>query len=301
MPQEHNTFGSFIKVLIGVGLAVLIFMSYMLAEQQGWVNTNIAGRILRGVEDGKAIRESRKAEAAQSAQNTPAKNSDAKIFGEPAAAPAPTTPSAPVKTETPEEKPEPATDKDDADDFGSDDFGSDESGDSDDSASSDESNNDDSADKPDSKPAPAAKPAKSKKLDYAEVARKKNAWPKAVQMRVKGTMISIRDKNGNEVTKIEVPVGTRLFVRKVTDRGVLEVKNAVNGQIFQVHASRTTFSRLYTGKPISDGLVAAGDAPTKGNSSSSSSSSSSDDDFGSDDSDSGDDDFSDDDFFDDDF
>ncbi len=296
MPQEHNTFGSFIKVLIGVGLAVLIFMSYMLAEQQGWVNTNIAGRILRGVEDGKAIRESRKAEAAQSAQNTPAKNSDAKIFGEPAAAPAPTTPSAPVKTETPEEKPEPATDKDDADDFGSD-----ESGDSDDSASSDESNNDDSADKPDSKPAPAAKPAKSKKLDYAEVARKKNAWPKAVQMRVKGTMISIRDKNGNEVTKIEVPVGTRLFVRKVTDRGVLEVKNAVNGQIFQVHASRTTFSRLYTGKPISDGLVAAGDAPTKGNSSSSSSSSSSDDDFGSDDSDSGDDDFSDDDFFDDDF
>ena len=122
-------------------------------------------------------------------------------------------------------------------------------------------------------------------------------------MRVKGTMVSIRDKNGNEVTKIEVPVGTRLFVRKVTDRGVLEVKNAVNGQIFQVHASRTTFSRLYTGKTISDGLVASGDAPTKSKSSSSSSSSSSDDDFGSDDSDSGSgsDDFSDDDFFDDDF
>ena len=298
MQQKHNTFGSFIKVLIGVGLAVLIFMSYMLAEQQGWVNTNIAGRILRGVEDGKAIRESRKAEAAQSAQNTPAKNSDAKIFGEPAA-PSTVTLTAPAKNEAQEEKPEPAADKDDADDFGSDDAGSDDSGDS---AGSDESS-DESADKADSKPAPAAKPAKSKKIDYAEVARKKNTWPKAVQMRVKGTMVSIRDKNGNEVTKIEVPVGTRLFVRKVTDRGVLEVKNAVNGQIFQVHASRTTFSRLYTGKTISDGLVASGDAPTKSKSSSSSSSSSSDDDFGSDDSDSGSgsDDFSDDDFFDDDF
>ena len=295
MQQKHNTFGSFIKVLIGVGLAVLIFMSYMLAEQQGWVNTNIAGRILRGVEDGKAIRESRKAEAAQSAQNTPAKNSDAKIFGEPAA-PSTVTLTAPAKNEAQEEKPEPAADKDDANDFGSDDAGSD------DSAGSDESS-DESADKADSKPAPAAKPAKSKKIDYAEVARKKNTWPKAVQMRVKGTMVSIRDKNGNEVTKIEVPVGTRLFVRKVTDRGVLEVKNAVNGQIFQVHASRTTFSRLYTGKTISDGLVASGDAPTKSKSSSSSSSSSSDDDFGSDDSDSGSgsDDFSDDDFFDDDF
>ncbi|MBR5622865.1 MAG: hypothetical protein IKW49_06750 [Opitutales bacterium] len=294
MQQKHNTFGSFIKVLIGVGLAVLIFMSYMLAEQQGWVNTNIAGRILRGVEDGKAIRESRKAEA----QNTPAKNSDAKIFGEPAA-PSTVTLTAPAKNEAQEEKPEPAADKDDADDFGSDDAGSDDSGDS---AGSDESS-DESADKADSKPAPAAKPAKSKKIDYAEVARKKNTWPKAVQMRVKGTMVSIRDKNGNEVTKIEVPVGTRLFVRKVTDRGVLEVKNAVNGQIFQVHASRTTFSRLYTGKTISDGLVASGDAPTKSKSSSSSSSSSSDDDFGSDDSDSGSgsDDFSDDDFFDDDF
>lgn len=294
MQQKHNTFGSFIKVLIGVGLAVLIFMSYMLAEQQGWVNTNIAGRILRGVEDGKAIRESRKAEAAQSAQNTPAKNSDAKIFGEPAA-PSTATLTAPAKNEV-QEEPEPAADKDDADDFGSDDAGSD------DSAGSDESS-DESADKADSKPAPAAKPAKSKKIDYAEVARKKNTWPKAVQMRVKGTMVSIRDKNGNEVTKIEVPVGTRLFVRKVTDRGVLEVKNAVNGQIFQVHASRTTFSRLYTGKTISDGLVASGDAPTKSKSSSSSSSSSSDDDFGSDDSDSGSgsDDFSDDDFFDDDF
>ena len=290
MQQKHNTFGSFIKVLIGVGLAVLIFMSYMLAEQQGWVNTNIAGRILRGVEDGKAIRESRKAEAAQSAQNTPAKNSDAKIFGEPAA-PSTVTLTAPAKNEAQEEKPEPAADKDDADDFGSDDAGSD------DSAGSDESS-DESADKADSKPAPAAKPAKSKKIDYAEVARKKNTWPKAVQMRVKGTMVSIRDKNGNEVTKIEVPVGTRLFVRKVTDRGVLEVKNAVNGQIFQVHASRTTFSRLYTGKTISDGLVASGDAPTKSKSSSSSSSSSSDDDF---DSGSGSDDFSDDDFFDDDF
>ena len=258
------------------------------------MNTNIAGRILRGVEDGKAIRESRKAEA----QNTPAKNSDAKIFGEPAA-PSTVTLTAPAKNEAQEEKPEPAADKDDADDFGSDDAGSDDSGDS---AGSDESS-DESADKADSKPAPAAKPAKSKKIDYAEVARKKNTWPKAVQMRVKGTMVSIRDKNGNEVTKIEVPVGTRLFVRKVTDRGVLEVKNAVNGQIFQVHASRTTFSRLYTGKTISDGLVASGDAPTKSKSSSSSSSSSSDDDFGSDDSDSGSgsDDFSDDDFFDDDF
>ncbi len=295
MQQKHNTFGSFIKILIGVGLAVLIFMSYMLAEQQGWVNTNIAGRILRGVEDGKAIRESRKAEAAQ---NTPAKHSDAKIFGEPAA-PSKATLAAPEKTDAPEEKPEPAADTNESDDFASDDFGSDESAESGDSASSDESGNDDSADKPDSKPAPAAKPGKSKKLDYAEVARKKNTWPKAVQMRVKGTMISLRDKNGNEITKIEVPVGTRLFVRKVTDRGVLEVKNAVNGQIFQVHASRTTFSRLYTGKPISDGLVASGDAPAK--SSSPSSSSSSDDDFGSDDSDSGSDDFSDDDFFDDDF
>lgn len=304
MQQNNNTFGSFIKILIGVGLAILIFMSYMLAEQQGWVNTNIAIRILRGVEDGKAVRETRDAQK-QAAPKT-ASNSDQKIFGDTASTPAP----APAQNEpapvTPKTESDDSAKADEGEDFSSDDL-SDDSGD-DSAASNDDSGSDSDSTASDANTAkPAAKP---KKIDYAEVARKRSTWPKAVQMRVKGTKIPMLDKYGNKIGEIEVPVGTRLFVRKVSNRGILEVKSAVNGQVFQVHASRTTFSRLYTGKPISDGLTASSGGSSGGSESSSDDSDNSDD-FGSDDSDDSaddsdsgsdsEDDFSDDDFFDDDF
>lgn len=289
---QNNSFGSFIKILVGIGLAVLIFMSYMLAEQRGWVNTDIAGRLLRGVEDGKTLRD-------EQAQKPAASNSDKKIFGETVPAKQTETPkseptSAPAKQETP------ADNGNDEADFDDDGFDSDE--DADDSA--DTSSDEDTAEKTPETPEvkTVEKPKKPAKLDYTEVSRKRSTWPKAVQMRVKGTRVPMLNQNGAKIGEIEVPVGTRLFVLKVTDRGVLEVKSAVNGQIFQVHASRTTFSRLYTGKPISDGLRSS-------SSTSSSSTPASDDDSGdaddSEDSDSGDDssddNFSDDDFFDDDF
>lgn len=292
MTHKHNTSGSFVKILLGAGLTILIFMSYMLAEQRGWVNTNIADRILRGVEDGKAIRESQNTPEAKKAN--PKAPSDEKIFGETVSAPVPEP-----KTEPAPATPENST-EDSSDDFGDDGFSDENSTDD----SSDDTSSEDSADTAakEETPKTAPKPAKPKKLNYEEISRKRGTWPKAVQMRVKGTMVSLFDKNGVEVTKIEVPVGTRLFVRKVTSRGVLEVKNAVNGQIFQVHASRTTFSRVYTGKPISDGLVASsGDSAGSSGSSVSEDDSDSSDSDDSDDSDDSSDDFSDDDFFDDDF
>lgn len=300
------------KILLGVGITVLVFMSYMLAEQRGWVNTNIAERILRGVEDGKAIREKQSEQSANeqkdSVKNVPAETDSAPVSKAqstetPAPAPVPAKPA----------EPEPAAEADSgSDDFDSDGFDSDDGANSDSASDDSDDFSDSSEEQPEDAPEkaaektpekPLAKSTKPKKLDYSEVARKRDAWPKAVQMRIKGTKIPMLNKNGVKIGEIEVPVGTRLFVRKVTDRGVLEVKSAVNGQIFQVHASRTTFSRLYTGKPISAGLKASSSA-SSGDSASSDDFGDSEDSTSSDDSDSGDDsddDFSDDDFFDDDF
>ena len=311
MSDENNSFGSFVKILIGIGLAVLVFMSYMLAEQQGWVNTNLASRILQGVADGKAAR----AEKAEAAPAAPRKTGidDSKVFVDetpaPAAQPAPepakpAEPATAAPAETQDETPagsgeEPAA----SDESGDSDSSSDDDGD-DDSASSDDSGDDSASDEGgESEPAPAAEsaPAKPKKLDYAEIARKKSTWPKAVQIRVKGTKIPLLNNRGTEIGKVEIPVGTRVFIRKVGPTGVLEVKSSVTGQVFVVHASRTTFKKLYTGKPISDGLVAAGSA----SSSSSAASDDSGDDSSGDSDDSGDSDSSSDDsgddFFDDDF
>ena len=75
MSDENNSFGSFVKILIGIGLAVLVFMSYMLAEQQGWVNTNLASRILQGVADGKAARAEKAEDAHAAAGKTGIDNS----------------------------------------------------------------------------------------------------------------------------------------------------------------------------------------------------------------------------------
>lgn len=299
MSDENNSFGSFVKILIGIGLAVLVFMSYMLAEQQGWVNTNLASRILQGVADGKAAR----AEKAEAAPAAPRKTGidDSKVFVDetpaPAAQPAPepakpAEPATAAPAETQDEKPA-GSDEEPA--------ASDDSGDSD--SSSDDGDDSASDESGESEPAPAAEsaPAKPKKLDYAEIARKKSTWPKAVQIRVKGTKIPLLNNRGTEIGKVEIPVGTRVFIRKVGPTGVLEVKSSVTGQVFVVHASRTTFKKLYTGKPISDGLVAAGSA----SSSSSAASDDSGDDSSGDSDDSGDSDSSSDDsgddFFDDDF
>lgn len=298
MSDKNNSFGSFVKILIGIGLAILVFMSYMLAEQQGWVNTNLASRILRGVEDGKAER-AEKADASPAAQRKTGID-DAKVFVNETPAPAAQPAPAPVQPAAPE-TPEPETTQDEPSAESSDSEPAPE--DSDETPSSDDSGDSSSKDASaneggESEPAPAAEsaPEKPKKLDYAEIARKKSTWPKAVQIRVKGTKIPLLNDRGVEIGKVEIPVGTRIFVRKVGPTGVLEVKSAVTGQVFVVHASRTTFKKLYTGKPISDGPVAAGSASA----SSSDDASGDDASGGSDDSDSSSDD-SDDDFFDDDF
>lgn len=296
MAKENNTFGSFIKVLIGIGLAVLIFMSYMLAEQQGWVNTDIASRILRGVEDGKAMREEaekRQAEKQEAAANEQKTTAPAAQNTQPEPSP---KQAEPAKSEEPANTDDSASD----DDFGDDDS-SDTSSDSDDSSSddsaSDDSASDDSAGE-EPKAAPAETSSKPKKLDFSEIARKRSTWPKAVHVRVKGTKIPLLDRYGNAIGQVELPIGTRLFVRKVSSTGILEVKSASNGQVFQLHHSRTTFRKLYTGKPISDGLVATSSSSSSASSSNESSDDSSDD---SDSDDSSSDDFGDDDFFDDDF
>lgn len=295
--NNNNSFGSFLKILLGIGIAVLIFMSYMLAEQRGWVNTNFASKILQGVEDGKAIREAEEQVAkAQEAKKTAQAESQKSVN-----VPAPE----PKKEEPKSEEVAPADvasqqvddSASDAGDNGSaDDLDSDETSDE-----SDDFGGDEAADE--STPqeeTPKAAPAKPKKLDFAEIAGRKSTWPKTVHVRVKGTRVPLLDKYGNAIGKIEIPIGTRLYVRKVTSTGVLEVKSAKTGQIFKLHHSRTTFRKIYTGKPISDGLVASrsSGAPAADSSSASEESSDESDDFGSDDDSSGSDD---DDFFDDDF
>lgn len=306
MSDENNSFGSFVKILIGIGLAVLVFMSYMLAEQQGWVNTNLASRILQGVADGKAAR----AEKAEAAPAAPRKTGidDSKVFVDETPAPAAQPAPEPAKPAEPATAAPAETQNEAPAESGESSEGSDETESSDDSGEAESSGDgagDDSAsdESGESEPAPAAEsaPAKPKKLDYAEIARKKSTWPKAVQIRVKGTKIPLLNNRGTEIGKVEIPVGTRVFIRKVGPTGVLEVKSSVTGQVFVVHASRTTFKKLYTGKPISDGLVAAGSA----SSSSSAASDDSGDDSSGDSDDSGDSDSSSDDsgddFFDDDF
>lgn len=293
MSDNNNSFGSFLKILLGIGLAVLIFMSYMLAEQRGWVNTNFASRILQGVEDGKAIREAEEQTAREKRQAEEAAKAEAK---KPVAVPAP-------KKEAPKAEPVPAADANEqsgeatdepAGDESEDSSASDEAGDESDDFSSEETTEESTPQE-----TPKAAPTKPKKLDFSEIARKKHTWPKAVVVRVKGTRVPLLDKYGNSIGKIEIPIGSRLYVRKVTSTGILEVKSAKTGQVFKLHHSRTTFRKLYTGKPISDGLVASrpSGAPATEDSTSSDESSDESDDFGSDDDSSGDDD----DFFDDDF
>lgn len=297
MPDNNNSnsLGTFLKILLGIGLAVLIFMSYMLAEQRGWVNTNFASRILQGVEDGKAIREAEEQTAREKRQaEEAAKAETKKTVDVPAPEPKKEEPKAePVPADDATEQSDEVTDEP-ANDESVEPSTSDESGDE-----SDDFGNEETTEESTPQETPKAAPAKPKKLDFSEIARKKHTWPKAVVVRVKGTRVPLLDKYGNSIGKIEIPIGSRLYVREVTSTGILEVKSAKTGQIFKLHHSRTTFRKLYTGKPISDGLVASrpsGASATEDSGSSDESSNESDD-FGSDDDSSGDDD----DFFDDDF
>lgn len=295
--NNDNSFGSFMKILLGIGLAVLIFMSYMLAEQRGWVNTNFAERILQGVEDGKANREAEEQLAREKQKlETATQAKPQKSVAIPAPAQKKEAPKvvAPVPADNESEQSDDTTDENEA------------GGSEDDSASDEGSNesdgfgDEDTSSESTPQEAPEVVPAKPKKLDFTEIAGKKSTWPKTVRVRVKGTRVSLFDKYGNPIGKIEIPIGTRLFVRNVTSTGVLEVKSAKTGQIFKLHHSRTTFRKVYTGKPISDGLIASrssGAPATADSASDSEESSDESDDFGSDD-DSSD---SDDDFFDDDF
>ena len=223
---------SLTKILLGVGLAVLVFMSWMLAEQRGWVNTDISGTILNKIDDGKAVKKAQDEakKEAEKAKTQAAENEPAETVKE---TPAP----APVKTDDP------------ADDF------SDSSNNEEPSASDDEpatTDDDEPAETSEETPEPAkTEPAKksSKKFSYADVARRPGTWPNAVIVTAKGTKIPLLDASGNKIGETNLPVGRRLYVKKLSASGVLTVEAPEIRQVFEIHASRTNFRKIYTEKP----------------------------------------------------
>ncbi len=269
--KDNNAVGVLIKILIGMFLAILLFMSYMLAEQRGWVGTNVAEEILKKVEDGKANNAAEKAK-----KDTAEKNA------------AETKKSVPAAEKSEEKAPEIVPESKNSNEESASEENSDEENGDPEEENSDEQTSEESS--------LSAKKSTSKKIDFAVVSKKKATWPNAVEVRVDGTNVLMRDNKGIVIGKVGVPKGTRLFVKNVSPTGILEVADH-NGKVFEIHASRTTFRKLYTGKPISASVARSSAGTSK-----KSSSKSDDYDFESDDSedeDSPSDD--DDDFFDDDF
>ncbi len=274
--KDNNAVGVFIKILIGMFLAILLFMSYMLAEQRGWVGTNVAEEILKKVEDGKANNAAEKAK-----KDTAEKNA------------AETKKSVPAAEKSEEKAPEIVPESKNSNEESASEENSDEENGDPEEEEEEEENSDEQTSEESSL---SAKKSTSKKIDFAVVSKKKAPWPNAVEVRVDGTNVLMRDNKGIVIGKVGVPKGTRLFVKNVSPTGILEVADH-NGKVFEIHASRTTFRKLYTGKPISASVARSSAGTSK-----KSSSKSDDYDFESDDSedeDSPSDD--DDDFFDDDF
>ncbi|MCD8283127.1 MAG: hypothetical protein LUD39_01105 [Opitutae bacterium] len=288
MANDKGYTGLILKIVIGMILAALIFISWMTAEQRGWVNTDIAGTILRQVDAGKANVAAERENAAKGARAT----STAQATTSPVLAPQQAIVATPA-----------ASNSDDNND--SDDSASGDDSDSDNTDSDSDSSDDDAKPAADNNAAPkAATKAAPKKIDYAVVAKRPATWPKAVQVRTAGSRVTLTDKNKRPIGKVEIPVGTRVFIVNVDRNGLLTVRNEA-GQTFSIHATRTTFRKLYTGKPLATVVRGESSSSYSGGGSSSKKSAASDDFDDDDDDDSGssggsgsDDD---DDFFDDDF
>ncbi len=260
-------------------IAVLIFMCYAVAEQHG-VAPKLIGPFLQQLTgEGTPSTEKSKQSTSSSTRALPNRTFDV------------------VRPET--------TPEEDSSSSGASDEDTSASSDDDSSASDDEGSNDEEI-----KPATSGSTKKttkksSKKIDYAVVATRPGTWPNAVQVKTAGTRITLTDKNKKPIGSLELPVGTRVFVTNVNKDGLLSVRDE-KGRTFSIHASRTTFRKLYTGKPIKMDVARSSGGGSSSSSSSSKKSSAASDDFDDDDdsggssssSSSSDDD---DDFFDDDF
>ncbi len=294
MANDKGYTGLILKIVIGMILAALIFISWMTAEQRGWVNTDIAGTILRQVDAGKANVEAERENAAKGARAT----TTAQATTSPAPAPQQQTTVAATPAASSSD------DNNDSDDSASGDDSDSDNTDSDSDSTDSDSSDDDAKPAADNNAAPkAATKAAPKKIDYTVVAKRPATWPKVVQVRTAGSRVTLTDKNKRPIGKVEIPVGTRVFIVNVDRNGLLTVRNEA-GQTFSIHASRTTFRKIYTGKPLATTVRGGGSSSYSGGGSSSKKSAASDDfDDDDDDSDSsggsGSDD--DDDFFDDDF
>lgn len=299
--NNNSFFSSLLKIAIGIFLAVLVFMAYLLCEQRGWVNTNIADILLAKVEDGKAINAEaeKKAEEARKQAATKAEKEAAleKVAQEEAArrererlAAAAEAEAAKAAESVPAESTESddeASDEEETSDDSSDEGTSDEG-----EEASDESESQEAA------PAPVAAPEKKKiTINYALISIRKNTWPSSIRITREGTKIPITDSNGRKIGETRIPKNTRVFILNMNDRGVLTVQNANNkNQVFKIHATRTNFKKAY----IAQMTATPAPAPSEDSGEESASDEESSEDFedsASEDSDES----SDDDFFDDDF
>ncbi len=288
MANDKGYTGLILKIVIGMILAALIFISWMTAEQRGWVNTDIAGTILRQVDAGKANVAAERENAAKGARAT----ATAQATTNPAPAPQQAVAATPAASNS--------DDNNDSDDSAS---GDDSDSDNTDSDSDNNDSSDDAEPATDKNAAPkAATKAAPKKIDYTVVAKRPATWPKVVQVRTAGSRVTLTDKNKRPIGKVEIPVGTRVFIVNVDRNGLLTVRNEA-GQTFSIHATRTTFRKLYTGKPLATVVRGESSSSYSGGGSSSKKSAASDDFDDEDDDDSGSSGGSDDDddFFDDDF
>ncbi|MCR5184167.1 MAG: hypothetical protein K6B46_05675 [Opitutales bacterium] len=308
MSNEKNNGGFFstlLKIVIGVFLAILIFMAYLLCEQRGWIKTDLANILLSKVEDGKAEQEAKAKKEAEAKKRAASqdeiaaaieqvkKEEEARRQQERAAAEA-------EKQKADAAAAEESTDSDDASPSADDQDSSDEAGD--DSSSDDTDTDSDGADEAASdEPAPEAVPEKKKKItiNYASIRHKKTTWPTSIKITKAGTKINILDNNGKKVGETTIPKNTKVFILDMTDSGLLTVRNANNkNQTFKIHASRTNFKKAYIAQMTEKPSLASSLSDSDSSSSDDSDDSGDSEEEGGDSSDASDED---DDFFDDDF
>ena len=297
--NNNSFFSSLLKIAIGIFLAVLIFMAYLLCEQRGWVNTNIADILLAKVESGKAINAEakKKAEEARKQAATKAEQEAAlaKVAQEEAARRERERVAAAAEAaKAAESVPAESTESDDeASDEESSDESSDEGTNDNGEEASDESESQEAA------PAPVAAPEKKKiTINYALISIRKNTWPSSIRITREGTKIPITDSNGRKIGETRIPKNTRVFILDMNNNGVLTVRNANNkNQVFKIHATRTNFKKAYIAQMTATPASASNEDSGEDSASDEESSENSGEDSASEDSDES----SDDDFFDDDF
>ncbi len=297
--NNNSFFSSLLKIAIGIFLAVLVFMAYLLCEQRGWVNTNIADILLAKVEDGKAINAEaeKKAEEARKQATTKAEKEAAleKVAREEAARRERERVAAAAEAaKSAESVPAESTESDDeaSDEEESTDDSSDEGTSNEGEEASDESESQEDA------PAPVAAPEKKKiTINYALISISKNTWPSSIRITREGTKIPITDSNGRKIGETRIPKNTRVFILDMNNNGVLTVRNANNkNQVFKIHATRTNFKKAYIAQMTATPASAPGEDSGEDSASDKESSEDSEDSANEDSDESSDDDFFDDDF-----